>query len=261
VRFPAMFRLDGRVAIVTGAAQGLGRAMAEGLAEAGASVVVYDLDVERGEAAARELGALGPARYVRGSVTEPTAIEAAIEETVGAFGGLDILVNNAGLKGPPGGHRPAQEMDLSAWQTVLDVNLTGVFLCCKAAYAPMVARGGGSIVNISSIYGLTSALAPNSPYNATKAGVLGLTRELAVEWARVGIRVNAIAPGFFTTESSHARGHFADPALRARIERDTPLGRGADPAELKGTAIYLASAASSMVTGQTLVVDGGWLVR
>src|SRR5215208_2488490 len=132
-----MFRLDGRVAIVTGAAQGLGRAMAEGLAEAGASVVVYDLDVERGEAAARELRALGPARFVRGSVTEPAAIEAAVE----AFGGLDILVNNAGLKGPPGGHRPAQEMDLSAWQTVLDVNLTGVFLCSKAAYAPMVARG------------------------------------------------------------------------------------------------------------------------
>jgi gluconate 5-dehydrogenase len=227
--------------------------MAEGLAEAGASVVVYDLDVERGEAAARELGALGPARYVRGSVTEPTAIEAAIEETVGAFGGLDILVNNAGLKGPPGGHRPAQEMDLSAWQTVLDVNLTGVFLCCKAAYAPMVARGGGSIVNISSIYGLTSALAPNSPYNATKAGVLGLTRELAVEWARVGIRVNAIAPGFFPSRMTEKVLEHA----QAQIEAGVPMGRVGAAGELKGVAVFLASPASGYITGQTIVVDGG----
>jgi NAD(P)-dependent dehydrogenase (short-subunit alcohol dehydrogenase family) len=256
-----MFRLDGKVAVVTGAAQGLGRAMAEGLVEAGASVVIYDLDVERGEAAARELGAAGPARFVRGSVTDPEAIAGGVQATLDAFGGVDVLINNAGLKGPPGGHRPAQKMDLDAWQTVLAVNLTGVFLCCKAVYEPMVARGSGSIINISSIYGLTSALAPNVPYNATKAGVLGLTRELAAEWAGVGIRVNAIAPGFFATESSHARGHFADPALRARIEGETPLRRGGQPAELKGTAIYLASAASSMVTGQTIVVDGGWLVR
>ena len=122
----------------------------------------------------------------------------------------------------------------------------------------MVARGGGSIVNIASIYGLAAALAPNSPYNATKAGVMGLTRELAVEWASVGIRVNAIAPGFFATESSHARGHFADP----RCARASWKGRRwAAPAtrRAKGTAIYLASAASAMVTGQTLVVDGGWL--
>ncbi len=261
MRFPELFRLDGKVAIVTGAAQGLGRAMAEGLLEAGASIVIYDVDADRGEATARDLAAVGPARYVRGSVVDPAAIAAGVQATLDAFGGVDVLINNAGLKGPPGGHRPAQEMDLNAWQTVLDVNLTGVFLCCKGVYEAMVARGGGSIVNISSIYGLTSALAPNVPYNATKAGVLGLTRELAVEWAGVGIRVNAIAPGFFATESSQARGHFADPALRARIESQTPLRRGGDPAELKGTAIYLASAASSMVTGQTIVVDGGWLVR
>jgi NAD(P)-dependent dehydrogenase (short-subunit alcohol dehydrogenase family) len=256
-----LFGLEGRAAIVMGGAQGLGRAMAEGLLTAGAAVVLFDCDTELGKAAAGELATLGPTRFVQGSVTEPDEVAAGVRATVEAFGGVDVLINNAGLKSPPGGHRPAQEMDLTAWRTVLDVNLTGVWLCSRAVYAPMAARGGGSIVNIASIYGLAAALAPNSPYCATKAGVMGLTRELAVEWASVGIRVNAIAPGFFATESSYAHGHFADPALRARIVEGTPLGRAGDPRELQGTAIYLASAASAMVTGQTLVVDGGWLAH
>ncbi|HEY7065062.1 MAG TPA: glucose 1-dehydrogenase [Chloroflexota bacterium] len=259
--FPDIFQLTGRVAIVTGGAQGLGRAMAEGLLHAGAAVVLYDCDAARGDAAARELAALGPTRFVRGSVTEPDEVAAGVRSAVEAFGGVDVLINNAGLKSPPGGHRPAQEMDLAAWRTVLDVNLTGVWLCSRAVYAPMVARGGGSIVNIASIYGLAAALLPNSPYCATKAGIMGLTRELAVEWASVGIRVNAIAPGYFATASSREHGHLADAAVSARIVENTPLGRIGDPAELQGTAIYLASAASAMVTGQTIVVDGGWLAR
>jgi NAD(P)-dependent dehydrogenase (short-subunit alcohol dehydrogenase family) len=260
MRFPDMFGLQGRVAIVTGAAQGLGRAMAEGLLEAGAAVVVYDCEAARGEATGRELSALGPTRFVAGDVRDPDQVAAGARAAVEAFGGVDILINNAGLKTPPGGHRPAQELDLAAWQTVLDVNLTGVWLWSRAVYAAMVERGGGSIVNISSIYGLAGALVPNSPYCATKAGVLGLTRELAIEWASVGIRVNAIAPGFMGGDVERS-GHYADPEVRARIVNNTPLGRWGTPAELKGTVIYLASAASTMVTGQTIVVDGGWLAR
>jgi NAD(P)-dependent dehydrogenase (short-subunit alcohol dehydrogenase family) len=258
--FPDMFRLDGRVAVVTGGAQGLGRAMAEGLLQAGAAVVLYDCEAERGEATARELAALGPTHFVPGDVRDPDQVQAGARSTVAAFGGIDVLVNNAGLKTPPGGHRPAQEMDLAAWQTVLDVNLTGVWLWSRAVYPAMVERGGGSIVNISSIYGLAGALVPNSPYCATKAGVLGLTRELAIEWAGVGIRVNAIAPGFMGGGEVRS-GHYADPTVRARVVDNTPLGRWGTPAELQGTAIYLASAASTMVTGQTIVVDGGWLAK
>jgi NAD(P)-dependent dehydrogenase (short-subunit alcohol dehydrogenase family) len=258
--FPDLFGLNGRVAIVTGGAQGLGRAMAEGLLEAGAAVVLYDLDAERGAATAVELAALGPTRFVAGTVTDPDAVTACVQATQEAFGGVDVLINNAGLKSPPGGHRPAQDLDLAAWQTVLDVNLTGVWLCSRAVYPPMVARGGGSIVNISSIYGLGAALLPNSPYCATKAGVLGLTRELAIEWASVGIRVNAIAPGFMGGEPGRS-DHAADPVTRARVLDNVPLGRWGTPADLQGTAIYLASAASAMVTGQTIVVDGGWLAH
>jgi NAD(P)-dependent dehydrogenase (short-subunit alcohol dehydrogenase family) len=255
--FPDLFRLDGRVAIVTGGAQGLGRAMAEGLLEAGAAVVLFDCDVPRGEATARELAALGPTRFVAGSVADEAAVAACVQAAQDAFGGVDVLINNAGLKTPPGGHRPAQAMDLATWEAVLAVNLTGVWLCSRAVYPAMVARGGGSIINIASIYGLGGALLPNSPYCATKAGVIGLTRELAIEWAPVGIRVNAIAPGFMGGDPGRS-SYEADPVARARVLERVPLGRWGTPAELQGTAIYLASAASAMVTGHTLVVDGGW---
>jgi NAD(P)-dependent dehydrogenase (short-subunit alcohol dehydrogenase family) len=244
-----LFDLEGKVAIVTGGGTGIGRQMAEGLAEAGASLVLAARKVERCEEAAAALPTRAIALAV--DVRDGASVEAMVERAVEELGRVDVLVNNAGTVW---GAAP-EDMPLAGWQKVVDVNLTGVFLCAQAAGRRMIGQGGGKIVNIASVAGLHGAPAEvmNAlPYNATKGGVIALTRDLAWKWARHGINVNAIAPGWFPSDMANFVLE-RNPDLAARI----PLGRFGGPSDLKGAVVFLASGASDYVTGHTLVVDGG----
>jgi len=248
-----LFDLAGKTAIVTGGGSGIGRQMARALAEAGANVVVCARKVERCEEAAAELSALGvKALGLRCDVREPDDVQAVVERTRAEVGRIDVLVNNAGTVW---GAAP-EDTPLHGWQKVIDVNLTGVFLFSQAAGRTMIDDGGGGrIVNIASVAGLGGAPAEimNAiPYNASKGGVIAFTRDLACKWARHGINVNAIAPGWFPSEMSQAVLD-TQPQLVDHI----PLRRFGGPDDLKGAIVFLASAASAYVTGHTLVVDGG----
>ena len=250
-----LFDLSGRVAIVTGAGSGLGVVFAEALAEAGAQVVCAGRHLPAVETTATRLRDQGhDARAVEADVTDPAAVARLVYQTVAVLGRLDILVNNAGVAavGPP------EDIELSDWQRVIDVNLTGVFLCAKIAAQAMIKAGnGGSIINIASILGAgASEPAPATAYAASKGGVVNLTRDLAVHWAPYGIRVNAIGPGYFP--SNMTAGSLETPEIRSEIERRTPLKRVGRLEELKGPVVFLASDAASYVTGEILYVDGGW---
>lgn len=247
-----LFDLSGRVAIVTGGSRGLGKEMAEGLAEAGASLMLC----------ARREGWLWPTvEEFRGrdfevegmlcDVVRQEQVQAVVARTLEAFGRLDILVNNAGVSW---GARP-EEMPLDKWEQVIGVNLTGAFLFAQAAGREMLKRSYGRIINVSSVSGLqSSADGPHYVgYAASKAGLFGLTRELAATWGRQGIRVNAIAPGFFHSRLADAVIEQAEDSIKAR----NPIPRVGDAGELKGVALFLASDASNYITGQTIVVDGG----
>jgi gluconate 5-dehydrogenase len=252
---PQWFDLTGQTAIVTGAGSGLGVVFSQALAEAGADVVCVDLHLASIAETARTIERLGRrALPLTVDVTDEQAVAAMIAQTLTRFGRLDIVVNNAGVAaaGPP------EALTLADWRRVVDVNLTGVFLVARAAAREMIARGrGGRIVNIASILGaVASEPIPAAAYAATKGGVVNLTRDLAVHWAPYGIRVNALGPAYFP--SAMTRELLATPAMLAEIERRTPLGRVGRPEELKGPLVFLASDASSYVTGQTLYVDGGW---
>jgi NAD(P)-dependent dehydrogenase (short-subunit alcohol dehydrogenase family) len=245
-----LFDLSGKVAIVTGGGSGIGRQMAHGLADAGADLVLCARKVERCEEAAAEM----PTRALAlpCDVSDPDSVHAMVSRAVHEFGHVDILVNNAGTVW---GAAP-EDIPLEGWQKVVDVNLTGVFLCAQAVGRAMIARGdGGKIVNIASVAGLHGAPAETVnalPYHATKGGVIALTRDLAWKWARHGINVNAIAPGWFPSDMANfVIG--SNPDLADRI----PLGRFGGPEDLKGVVVFLASRASDYVTGHTLVVDGG----
>jgi NAD(P)-dependent dehydrogenase (short-subunit alcohol dehydrogenase family) len=248
-----LFDLSGKVAIVTGGGSGIGRQMAEGLAEAGANLVLCARKAERCEQAAAELEQLGVRALGLGcDVRDPEQIEAVVRRTVDELGGVDVLVNNAGTVW---GAAP-EDMPLEGWQKVVDVNLTGVFLFSQAAGRVMIERDGGSIVNIASVSGLRGAPAEvvnTVVYHATKGGVIAFTRDLAWKWARHGIRVNAIAPGWFPSDMSK----FVLDRQGDDLARHIPLGRFGGPQDLKGAAVFLASPASAYVTGHTLVVDGG----
>jgi len=247
-----LFDLSGRVAIVTGGSRGLGAEFAEGLAEAGASVMLCARRDEWLLPAVEALRGRGfTVDAMRCDVSSETDVQAVVDATLERFSRIDILVNNAGVSW---GERP-EAMTLQQWQKVIDVNLTGAFICSQAAGRVMIERQYGRIINIASIAGLQGNV--NGPYYAgyaaSKAGLMGLTRELAASWGRHGIRVNAIAPGFFhsrLSDSSIAR-------VEASLSAVTPLGRVGRPGELKGVAVFLASDASNYITGQTLVVDGG----
>ncbi len=251
------FRLDGRSAMVTGAARGIGRAVALGLAEAGAKLAVADIDLAGAEetaAAIRREG--GDAIAVALDVADEAAVEAGFKKVALNHGGIDVLVNDAGTAI----RRATVELARADWDKVVAVNMTGLFLCARTAARLMIAGRGGSIVNMASIMGLSGGgLYPNISYQATKGAVVNMTRALALEWAAAGIRVNAVAPTWVRTD--FIKGLLAQPELIARIEAMTPLGRLAEPSDVVGAVLFLASPASAMVTGHTLPVDGGILAQ
>jgi NAD(P)-dependent dehydrogenase (short-subunit alcohol dehydrogenase family) len=245
------FSLEGKVAVVTGAGSGIGKAAAEALAAAGATVIVAD----RNLAAARDVaGGLNSAIAVEADVTQEQAIEAMF---AAAPARVDILVNNAGLAI----RRPSVDLSAEDWNKVVDVNMTAVFLCARAAARRMIADGeGGAIVNVASIMGLSGGgLYPNISYQTTKGAVVNMTRALAVEWAANGIRVNAVAPTWVRTP--FIQPILEQPELVARIEAMTPMRRLAEPGEVASAILFLASPAAAMVTGHTLPVDGGFLAQ
>ncbi len=250
-----LFDLSGKTAIVTGGSRGIGKEMAEALAEAGANLVLCarrreSLDETVTEFAERGFKTIGKVC----DVSQPEQIQAIVDSAVKHFGQVDILINNAGTSW---GAMP-EEMTLEQWQKVIDVNLTGCFLFAQAAGREMLKQNSGSIINIASIAGLTSSA--NGPfyagYVASKAGLIGLTRELAASWGRRGIRVNAIAPGFFHSKLADA----VIDIYERSIQENNVIPRIGKEGELKGIAVFLASDASSYITGQTIAVDGGMTV-
>jgi 2-deoxy-D-gluconate 3-dehydrogenase len=253
----SMFRLDGKVALVTGGGSGIGRATAAALAGADAAVAILDIDLTRAETAAREITTKGGvASAHQADVTDKTSVERAIDAIVARHGGLDILVNSAGI----GIRRAAVELPLADWDKVVAVNLTGVFLCSQAAARVMLQKGAGAIVNLASIMGFSGGgVYPNVSYQATKGGVVNMTRALAVEWAPSGIRVNAVAPTWVRTNLTAPL--LDQPGILERIAALTPLKRLATPDEIAWAILYLASPAAAMVTGHTLAVDGGFLAQ
>jgi NAD(P)-dependent dehydrogenase (short-subunit alcohol dehydrogenase family) len=250
------FKLTNRRALVTGGARGLGRVMADALAEAGADVAITSRTLASARDAAAEI-ALATGRKVVGldaDVSRASHITRLVDQADEALGGIDILVNNAGVN-IRGASDALAEAD---WDTVIDTNLKGPFLCARAFGPRMAARGWGRIVNLGSILSVI-ALPGRAPYAASKAGVANLTRVLGLEWAAQGVTVNAICPGPFGTEMN--RPLLNDPEKYAAFVAKIPMGRWGELHEIKGAAVFLASDASSFVTGSLLFVDGGWTAQ
>ncbi len=249
------FRVDGKVAVVTGASSGLGVAFAEALAEAGAHVALGARRADRLEHTKALVEAHGrEAIAVATDVSNPADCEALAAAAVQRWGRLDILVNNAGV----GASYPAHKEPPEHFRHIMDVNVNGTMWMAQAAARAMIAAGnGGSIVNVASVLGLTRSDLPQAAYSASKAAVVGLTRDLAAQWtARKGIRVNALAPGYFASEMTEPL--MAHESFDAMIKHRTPMGRQGEPEELCAALLFLASDAGSYVTGLTLPVDGGW---
>jgi len=248
------FSLEGKVAVVTGSSRGIGRAVAEGLAGAGAAVTVNGRDPQTTRVVAEGIAASGARSLaISGDVGNSADVHRLIAETVSAFGRLDILVNNAGISPY---YKPAETMTEAEWDDIINVNLKSVFLCCQAAARVMIPQKSGRIINMSSIASKV-ALPRMVAYTSAKGAINQLTRVLAVEWASHGILVNAIAPGYIETDLT--KGLRENPNRMEAMLRQIPLGRLGKPADIVGAAVYLASDAASYVTGHILDIDGGWL--
>lgn len=246
-----LFDLSGKRALVTGGGTGLGRAMALALAEAGADVALAARRKDKLEEAAEEIRALGrSAHTVACDLTDPDAIRKTAREAEDSLGPIDVLVNNSGISGEGW----ATDLPIERWNQVLETNLRGAFLMSQAVAPGMIERGGGAIVNVSSVAGFIG-VKMLSAYSASKGGLIQLTKTLALEWAKTGVRVNALAPGYFLTDINSR--FFASEAGERMIKAHIPMGRVGRPDELKGAILLLASDASSFMTGAALVVDGG----
>jgi NAD(P)-dependent dehydrogenase (short-subunit alcohol dehydrogenase family) len=244
-----------RVALVTGGANGIGWATAQRLAQEGYSVVIADMDADRARERAQALGDTNTGMHVgiRADVSVEADVRALIDACVECFGRLDVLVNNAGNSDQP---HPTVEQNVDAFDRLLGIHVRGTFLSCREAAKVMLAQRSGAIVNLGSIAGLAGIPARNA-YGAAKAGIVSMTRSLACEWARDGIRVNAVAPGYVATELVETLKRNGQMNLQA-IERRTPMGRLAQPDEIARAIVFLASDAASYITGTVLSVDGGW---
>jgi NAD(P)-dependent dehydrogenase (short-subunit alcohol dehydrogenase family) len=247
-------RLDGKVALITGAASGIGRIAASLFAREGARVVLADVADDEGNVAAQGITAAGgDAGYVHADVSSPSEAEAMVGFAVDRFGSLNVLYNNAGIF--PGDDGSVTETPEETWDRVMAINLKGVFLGCKYGIPAMLDSGGGSIINVASFVALMGAAAPQVAYTASKGGVLSMTREIAVEFARRGIRANALCPG--PIETPLLAELLAEPARRQRRLVHIPVGRFGQAEEIANAALFLASDESSYITGSTFVVDGG----
>ncbi|HEV7899887.1 MAG TPA: SDR family oxidoreductase [Planosporangium sp.] len=252
-----MFSLAGKRALVTGGARGIGQAVARGLARQGASVAILDHDEAGAVATAEEIAAETGVTTagVPCDVTRSASVDQAVAVCVEALGGLDIAVNNAGI----GVFCPAEDLDDDSWDSVMDVNLRGVFICARAEARVMLAQGtGGSIINTASMSAQIAVPQPQVSYNTSKGGVVMLTRSLAAEWAPRGVRVNCVSPGFTLTPLVRQEPIASQHELWRSL---TPMGRLAEPEDLVGAYVYLASDSASFTTGADLVVDGGYTVR
>jgi NAD(P)-dependent dehydrogenase (short-subunit alcohol dehydrogenase family) len=251
-----LFRLDGRSALVTGGTRGLGRVMAEALAEAGASVCITSRSIDAARTAAEEIAAASGARIegIEAEMTTADGVSRLVDVAHRDFGRVDILVNNAGvnIRGSVG------ELSETDWDTVVDTNLKGVFLLSRAFGPLMCEHRWGRVINLSSMLAKIG-LPGRAPYAASKAGVVGLTRVLALEWAASGVTVNAICPGPFATEMN--RQLLEDPEKYAAFVQKLPVGRWGELHEIKGIVVFLASNASSFMTGAALAIDGGWTAQ
>jgi 2-deoxy-D-gluconate 3-dehydrogenase len=251
-----LFDLSGRVALVTGGNGGIGLGMAQGLAAAGAAIVVAARNPEKSEAAVAALAATGAASaFIALDVADPASCREAVRQTLDRFGRLDILVNNAGMSI----RKPPQDYAIAEWQAVLQTNLTGAFACAQAAYPVMQQGGGGKIINIGSMYSIFGA-AYAAAYAASKGGLVQMTKSLANAWARDNIQVNAVLPGWIDTELTQAARRQME-GLYDRVLRRTPAGRWGVPEDLAGIAVFLAAPASDFVTGAAIPVDGGFSVE
>jgi len=247
--------LAGKVAIVTGAGRGIGKGIAKALADAHASVIVNDVDLNVAVEVSRQIESSGGrALPVKADMRKADEISRMVEIAVRDMGGIHILVNNAGIVL----RKPAEEIAEEEWDRVIDINLKGTFLCAQSAAKAMMKAGqGGRIINISSIMGGV-ALPPRAAYCATKGGIIALTKDLAAEWAKHGITVNAIAPGWTITEMTQS--YFSQEPVRQFLLERIPLNRLGKPEDMAHVAVFLASEYSDYITGQTIYVDGGWTI-